>query len=98
MERQETSKTASDVQRIHIRVFDLEGGQQKVDVKLPVGLMEEGAKRTSEAEDASGEQKPGGLPSFSFRELARTVGPESGGLLAEVEDKEANERVEIYFE
>lgn len=73
-----------------VRVTDLNSGRDKVNINIPMGLVNVGLKMGARfVEDQEG---------VDFQELAAAVQSGHTGKLVEVEDIEQGERVEIYVE
>ena len=71
---------------VRVRVTDLETGKNKVNVNLPLGLVEVGARFVPEMQD------------LDFRSIIELVKSGTQGKIIEVEDVEDGERVEVYVE
>jgi hypothetical protein len=75
---------------MRIRVTDLNTGRAKVNVNLPMGLvnfgMKMGARFAPEMED------------IDLDEIIQAIKEGAQGKIVEVEDEEDNERVQIYIE
>ena len=75
---------------MRIRVTDLNTGRAKVNVNLPMGLvnlgMKMGARFAPEMED------------IDLDEIVQAIKEGAQGQIVEVEDEEDNERVQIYIE
>ena len=69
-----------------VRVTDLETGKNKVNVNLPMGLVDVGARFVPE------------MQGMDFRQIVEQVKSGAQGKIIEVEDIEDGERVEIYVE
>lgn len=73
-----------------VRVTDLNSGRDKVNINIPMGLVNVGLKMGARfVEDQEG---------IDFQQLAAAVQSGHTGKLVEVEDLEQGERVEIYVE
>lgn len=75
---------------VRIRVTDLETGRRKVNVNLPLGLVEVGARL--------GARYAPEMQGMDVREIVEQVRNGAQGKIVEVEDVEDGERVEIYVE
>ena len=75
---------------LKIRVGDLESGQRKVSVNIPLGLMKFGLQ--------VGRGFAPGLRDVDWEGLSATLAEGEGGLLVDVQDEEDGERVQIYVE
>lgn len=74
---------------LRVRVTDLETGRHKVNINLPMGLMDIGARigaRFAAPAD------------FDMEELMASIRSGAQGKIIDVEDQEDGERVEIYVE
>lgn len=74
---------------LRVRVTDLETGKHKVNINLPMGLMDIGAKIGA---------KFAAPADFDLEELVDSIRSGAEGKIIDVEDREDNERVEIYVE
>jgi hypothetical protein len=73
-----------------VRISDLESGQSRVNVSIPLGLVDVGLKMGARfAPDIEG---------FDFSELAEALGQGVQGKILDAVDAEDGERVEIYVE
>jgi hypothetical protein len=76
--------------RLRIQVTNLETGQRKVNVNIPIGLVDVGLKMGARfAPDMDG---------FDFAQVAEAIRQGVQGKIIDVEDSEDGERVEIYVE
>lgn len=75
---------------VRVRVTDLETGRNKVNVNLPLGLVEVAARL--------GARFAPELQGMDVRNIVEQVKSGAQGKLVEVEDIEDGERVEIYVE
>jgi hypothetical protein len=75
---------------VRVRVTDLETGRNKVNVNLPLSLVEVGARL--------GARFAPELQGMDIRDVVDQVKSGAQGKLVEVEDIEDGERVEIYVE
>ncbi len=73
-----------------VRVTDLETGRDKVNVNLPMGLVDVGIRM--------GARFAPELSEFDFNEIIEQVKSGAQGKIVEVEDAEDGERVEIFVE
>ena len=73
-----------------VRVTDLETGQNKVNVNLPLSLVEVGARM--------GARFAPELENTGFSEIVDQIRGGAQGKIIEVEDAQDGERVEIYVE
>ena len=73
-----------------MRVTDLQSGKHKVNVNIPIGLVDVGLKMGARfAPDMEG---------FDFAQVAEAIRQGVQGKIIDVEDSEDGERVEIYVE
>ena len=73
-----------------VRVTDLQSGKHKVNVNIPIGLVDVGLKMGARfAPDMEG---------FDFAQVAEAIRQGVQGKIIDVEDTEDGERVEIYVE
>lgn len=75
---------------VRVRVTDLETGRSKVNINLPMGLVEVGARL--------GARFAPELQGMDIHEIVEQVKNGAQGKIVEVEDMEDGERVEIYIE
>ncbi len=75
---------------LRIRVTNADSGAAKVNVTVPMGLVNAGLRM---AERFAPE-----LEGFDMQELRELIASSAGGKIVEVMDAEDNERVEIYVE
>jgi hypothetical protein len=73
-----------------VRVTDLETGKNKVNVNLPMSLVEVGTRM--------GARFAPELQDMDFRDIIEQIKSGAQGKIVEVEDIEDGERVEIYVE
>lgn len=73
-----------------VRVTDLETGKNKVNVNLPMSLVDVGTRM--------GARFAPELEDVDFRDIIEQVKSGAQGKIVEVEDLEGGERVEIYVE
>ncbi len=85
----ESRRPRQKAQWLRIRVTDLETGRHKVNINLPMGLMDIGAKIGA---------KFAAPADFDIDELVASIRSGAQGKIIDVEDLEDNERVEIYVE
>ena len=75
---------------LRIRVTNADSGAAKVNVTVPMGLVNAGLRMA--------ERFAPGLEGFDMQELRELIASSAGGKIVEVMDAEDNERVEIYVE
>jgi hypothetical protein len=73
---------------LHVRVTDLDTGQSKVTVNLPMSLVQVGL--------SIGSHFAPELDGLDWQTIADALNDETTGRLVEVEDLEKGERVEVY--
>jgi len=73
-----------------VRVTDLESGRNKVNVNLPMSLVEVGTRM--------GARFAPELEGMDFEDIVEQIKSGAHGKIIEVEDAEGGERVEIYVE
>ena len=73
-----------------VRVTDLQSGKSKVNVNIPIGLVDVGMK--------IGARFVPDVEGLDFAEMAEAIRQGVQGKIIEVEDSEDGERVEIYVE
>ncbi len=75
---------------LRVRVTDLQSGKHKVNVNIPIGLVDVGLKMGARfAPDMEG---------FDFAQVAEAIRKGVQGKIIDVEDSEDGERLEIYVE
>jgi len=83
-------KGASQPRWFRVRVTDIANGRHKVNINIPIGLvnvgMKMGARFTSEIEG------------FSYEEIAEAIRHGRQGKIIDYTNKQENERVEIFIE
>jgi DUF4097 and DUF4098 domain-containing protein YvlB len=88
--KSERPESSGQARWMRIRVTDLKTGRAKVNVNLPMGLvnfgMKMGARFAPEMED------------LDLSEIMQAIQEGAQGKIVEVEDEEDNERVQIYVE
>jgi hypothetical protein len=88
--KSEQIKPGGQARWMRVRVTDLNTGRAKVNVNLPMGLvnvgMKVGARFAPEMED------------IDLDEIFQAIKDGAQGQIVEVEDEEDNERVQIYIE
>lgn len=86
---EEARRPATKARWLRVRVTDLETGRNKVNINLPMGLMDVGAKIGA---------KFAAPADFDIEELVSSIRSGAQGKIVDVEDLEDGERVEIYVE
>ncbi len=74
----------------HVRVTRLDTGQQKVNVNLPLSLVDAGLKIGAKYEPQ--------IAGLDLRELVEQLHTSADGRLVDVEDFDSGERVEIFVD
>ena len=77
-----------------VRVTDLKTGKRKVNVNIPLGLVEVGARLGVRF----GAKKDPDLADLDFNEIISMIRSGAEGKIVDVEDEEDGERVEVYVE
>jgi hypothetical protein len=85
-----SSESPSAPRWFRVRVTDLETGKNKVNVNLPMSLVEVGTRM--------GARFAPELEDMDFNDIVQQVKSGAQGKIIEVEDLEGGERVEIYVE
>ncbi len=75
----------------HVRVTDLRTGKRKVNVNIPLGLVDVGLKMGAKF-------APAGLEGLDMNQIMSAVRAGGQGKIVDVEDEEDNEHVEIFIE
>ncbi len=75
----------------HVRVTDLNTGKRKVNVNIPLGLVDVGLKMGAKF-------APAGLEGLDMNQIMAAIKSGDGGKIVDVENEEENEHVEIYVE
>jgi hypothetical protein len=87
---QDPLKGTSQPRWFRVRVTDIANGRHKVNINIPIGLvnvgMKMGARFTSEIEG------------FSYEEIAEAIRHGRQGKIIDYTNKKENERVEIFIE
>ena len=78
-------------QWVHVRITDLRSNRQKVNVNIPVGLISIGIKLGARLATRGGH-------SVNIDELLEAIRSGAVGKLADIEDIEDGERLEVYVE
>jgi len=73
-----------------VRVTDLKSGESKINVSIPMGLVDIGLK--------IGAHFAPDLEGFDFAKVAEAIRQGAQGKIVDIEDLEDGERVEIYVE
>jgi len=89
-EGEPSSEGAGPPRWFRVRVTDLQSGKNKVNVNIPLSLVDVGLKIGARfAPDMEG---------FDFAQVAEAIRQGVQGKIADIEDVEDGERVEIYVE
>jgi SHOCT-like domain len=75
----------------HVRVTDLKTGKRKVNVNIPLGLVDVGLKMGAKF-------APAGLEGLDMNQIMAAIKSGGEGKIVDVEDEEDNEHVEIFIE
>jgi hypothetical protein len=86
----EQTKPGGSARWMRVRVTDLNTGRAKVNVNLPMGLVNVGLK--------VGARYAPEMADIDLDEIVRAIKDGAQGQIVEVEDEEDNERVQIYIE
>lgn len=76
---------------LRVRVTDLKTGKRKVNVNIPLGLVDVGLKMGAKF-------APVGLEGLEMSQIMAAIKGGGQGKIAEVEDEQDNEHVEIFVE
>ena len=74
----------------HVRVRNLETGQNKVTVNIPLRMLKFGLKLGSRFSPE--------LEGINLNEMTEMMGGMESGMLVEVQDEEGNEHVQVYID
>jgi hypothetical protein len=74
-----------------VRVTDLRTGRRKVNVNIPLGLVDVGLKMGAKF-------APAGLEGFDVNQIIAAIKSGSEGKVVDVEDEEDGEHVEVFIE
>lgn len=88
--RRETQERAASSKWFRVRVTDVETGRVKVNVNLPLSLVNVATKM--------GARFSPDLEDFDWNDLMRSIREGASGKLVEVEDDEGGERIEVFVE
>ena len=77
-----------------VRVTDMRTGKRKVNVNIPLGLLEVGARLGVRF----GAKKDPDLANLDLNEIVSMIRGGAEGKIVDVEDEEDGERVEVYVE
>ncbi len=88
--KRERAESGSKARWMRIRVTDLKTGNAKVNVNLPMGLVNVGMKM--------GARFAPEMENVDLDEIMESIKEGAQGKIVEVEDTEDGERVEIYIE
>jgi hypothetical protein len=76
---------------LRVRVTDLKSGKRKVNVNIPLGLVDVGLKMGAKF-------APVGLEGLDMNQIMTAIKSGGQGKIADVEDEEDSEHVEIFVE
>ncbi|MEA3335182.1 MAG: hypothetical protein U9R25_04680 [Chloroflexota bacterium] len=88
--KQVTTTRSASPRWFRVRVTDLRTGKEKVNVNIPMGLVNVGMKM--------GARFAPEMEGIDLTEISELINSGATGKLIEVEDQEDGERVEIYVE
>lgn len=88
--RSQSTGTGGQARWMRIQVTDLKTGRAKVNVNLPMGLVNFGMKM--------GARFAPDMENLDLNEIMNAIKEGAQGKIIEVEDEEDNERVQIYIE
>lgn len=88
--KRETVEHAASAKWFRVRVTDVGTGRVKVNVNLPLSLVNVATKM--------GARFSPNLENFDWNDLMRSIREGASGKLVEVEDDEGGERVEVFVE
>ncbi len=74
-----------------VRVTDLRSGRRKVNVNIPLGLVDVGMKMGAKF-------APAGLEGLDMQQIIAAIKQGSEGKIVDVEDEEDGEHVEVFIE
>lgn len=74
-----------------VRVTDLKTGKRKVNVNIPLGLVDVGLKMGAKF-------APAGLEEFDVNQIVAAIKSGTEGKIVDVEDEEDGEHVEVFIE
>lgn len=74
-----------------VRVTDLKSGKRKVNVNIPLGLVDVGLKMGAKF-------APAGLEELDVNQILAAIKSGTEGRIVDVEDEEDGERVEVFIE
>ncbi len=76
---------------LHVRVTDLKSGKRKVNVNIPLGLVDVGLKMGAKF-------APAGLEGLDMEQIMVAIKSGGEGKIVDVEDEEESEHVEVFVE
>ncbi len=76
---------------LHVRVTDLKSGKRKVNVNIPLGLVDVGLKMGAKF-------APAGLEGLDMEQIMAAIKSGGEGKIVDVEDEEESEHVEVFVE
>ncbi len=74
-----------------VRVTDLKSGKRKVNVNIPLGLVDVGLKMGAKF-------APAGVEGLDVNQILAAIRSGGGGKIVDVEDEEDGEHVEVFIE
>ena len=79
---------------VRVRVTDMKTGKRKVNVNIPMGLVEVGARLGARF----GDKRMPDMADFDWKELINEVRSGAEGKLVDVDDEESGDHVEVYVD
>lgn len=76
---------------LYVRVTDMRSGKRKVNVKIPLGLVDVGLKMGAKF-------SPVGIEGLDLNQILAAIKAGSSGKIVDVEDERDGEHVEVYIE
>ncbi len=82
---------AGQARWLHVRITDLKTGKRKVNVNIPLGLVDVGLKMGAKF-------TPAGLEGLDMEQIMTAIRAGGQGKIADLQDEEDGEHVEIFVE
>jgi hypothetical protein len=89
-DKRKTAPVSGEARWFRVRVTDLDTGKNKVNVNIPMGLVNVGIKM--------GARFAPNVENLNYEELAEAIKSGAQGKIVDVVDEEDGERVEIFIE
>lgn len=89
-DRRKTGPVGGEARWFRVRVTDLDSGKNKVNVNIPMGLVNVGIKM--------GARFAPNVEGLNYEEIAEAIKSGAQGKIIDVVDEEDGERVEIFIE